>query len=537
MRIDQLTDYLALLATPLYSIPVSERLSKLPWVEISILVLALILRTVWLDIKPAHFDEGINGWFADQMRINGYYHYDPTNYHGPLHFYLVFLSQTLFGRNLWALRLPAILASVLAVWALLRYREFLGPTASRIAAAAMAVSPAYVFYGRYSIHESGMVFFSILALWGVLGLWQKGERRHLLALVAALTGMILTKETYVLHAGCLLLAGGALWLWQKVIPSRPALPWARQLWTGKDLTGAGGLGLLAIVFFYSGTFLDWAGLKGLYQTFAAWFHTGVEAGGHEKTTYQLWGQGTLNYYWLMLMSRYEWPALAGLFLCLPLIGPSEARLRYIAILAGGVLMAYSLIPYKTPWCIISILWPFYLILGSGLRTQSDGRKNSLDLVLVGLLLAVSLGMTLRLNFLHFTDEKEPYVYVQTYPDIEILTGPLLELADHDPRARHLRGQILLDSYYPLPWILGEFTKVGYYSDKEPPEAFDGDFIVVAKSKAEELEPGLDGAFVKRTFRLRDAMDECVVFFRVPPFALLPGETVLPASSAPLPPLP
>jgi len=49
---------------------------------------------------------GINGWFVDQMVKSGFYRYDPTNYHGPLHFYVLFLSQTLFGRNLWALRMP-----------------------------------------------------------------------------------------------------------------------------------------------------------------------------------------------------------------------------------------------------------------------------------------------------------------------------------------------------------------------------------------------------------------------------------------------
>ncbi len=528
----------------------SERFSKLPWVEISILMLALLLRTVLLDIKPPHFDEGINGWFVDQMRVNGFYHYDPTNYHGPLHFYALFLSQTLLGRNLWALRLPAIIASLLAVWALLRYREFFGTTVSRIAAAAMAVSPAFVFYGRYSIHESAMVFFSILALWGILGLWEKGERRHLFALILALTGMILTKETYVLHAGCFLLAGGVLWAWQKIIPSRPALPWARRQWTKNDLAASTGLGLLAILFFYSGTFLDWAGIQGLFQTFAAWFHTGLEAGGHEKTTFQLWGQEPLNYYWLMLMARYEWPALAGLLLCLPLIGPSEARLRYIAIVGGGVLLAYSLIPYKTPWCIISLLWPFYLVLGGAVQKVSRSFSNQTQfegcegphpsfaaitaLAAAGVLLAVSLGMTLRLNFFHFTDEKEPYVYVQTFPEIETLTGPLLALAESDPRALHLRGQILLESYYPLPWILGDFTKIGFYSEKEPPASFDGDFIVVTKAKAEEIEAGLIGSYLKRTFRLRDAMDECVVFFRTPPFPILAGETIYgsPGPSAP-----
>ena len=46
-------------------------------------------------MKPPHFDEGINGWFVDQMMKNGFYRYDPTNYHGPLHFYVLFLSQTL----------------------------------------------------------------------------------------------------------------------------------------------------------------------------------------------------------------------------------------------------------------------------------------------------------------------------------------------------------------------------------------------------------------------------------------------------------
>ena len=520
---------------------VRERLTKLPWVEIGILLAAAVLRTVLLDIKPPHFDEGINGWFADQMRVNGFYHYDPTNYHGPLHFYAVFLSQTLFGRNLWALRLPAIIPALLAVWALLRYREFFGTAAARWAAAAMAVSPAFVFYGRYSIHESWMVLFSILLLWAVLGLWEKGERRFLFTGILALTGMILTKETYVVHAGCLILAGLVLWLWQKVLPSRPAFPIARQLWSGRDLGNALALGLLALVFFYSGNFLDWAGLKGLYETYAAWFHTGVQAGGHEKNTFRIWEKDWLNSYWVALMARYEWPALAGLLACARYIVPSDARLRYVAISAGGVLVAYSIIPYKTPWCIISILWPFYLILGAivqeigGTRVDSPGARISADAPVLAsvafkghkvlrpstlvafLLLAVSLGMALRLNFFQFTNEKEPYVYVQTYPEIETLTKPLLEMAAKDPRAYHLRGQSVLESYYPLPWILGDFTDIGYFNTKAPPAVFDGDFVLAEKGEAAEVEPKLIGPYYKRTFRLRDAQEECVVYFREKPF--------------------
>ena len=52
--------------------------------EIAIVLIAVFLRVWLIEIKPAHFDEGINGWFADQMRATGYHKYDPTNYHGPL---------------------------------------------------------------------------------------------------------------------------------------------------------------------------------------------------------------------------------------------------------------------------------------------------------------------------------------------------------------------------------------------------------------------------------------------------------------------
>src|SRR5690242_8326711 len=139
-----------------------------PWI---ILGLATFLRLFLLGIKPPHFDEGINGWFVDQMVKNGYYKYDPTNYHGPLHFYVLFVFQTLFGRNVWAIRMPVVLMSITCVWLTLKYEPFVGRTVARWAALAMAVSPGFVFYGRYSIHEIWLVFFSMLFLLGILGLW------------------------------------------------------------------------------------------------------------------------------------------------------------------------------------------------------------------------------------------------------------------------------------------------------------------------------------------------------------------------------
>lgn len=499
---------------------VFARPPKLPLPEVAILLIAVFLRVWLIEIKPPHFDEGVNGWFADQMTANGYYHYDPTNYHGPLHFYAVFLSQTLFGRHLWALRLPAIIASVLCVWAMLRLREFFGARTARIAALAMAVSPAYAFYGRYSIHESWQALFSILLLWGILGLWKSGERRYFFTSALSAAGLILTKETYILHVGCFLLAGLVLWGWQRLLPSRPAQPVAEQLWTRDDAILGAGISILLIAFFYSGNFLDFASLKGLYQTFGAWFQTGVQAAGHEKTYYQIGpAKCPLNYYWVFLMSRYEWPALAGLAACLRYVAPSDARLRYTAIMAGGVLVAYSIIPYKTPWCIISIIWPFYLILGALLGEWAElSKKRFLPWLVVAPLLTASVLSCWRLNFQKFFDDREPYVYVQTYPEIFHLTGPLLAMAAKDPGNYHMSGLILLDSYYPLPWMLGDFTRVGYFGKDNLPSDWTAGFIAVEKAREAEIEKHLSQAYFKRSFNLRSAQEECTAYFSAAVFS-------------------
>jgi uncharacterized protein (TIGR03663 family) len=511
---------------------VLQRLSKLPWPEIAILGAAVVLRVWLIELKPAHFDEGVNGWFVDQMTANGYYRYDPNNFHGPLHFYAVFLAQTLLGRALWVLRLPTIIAGVLCVWAMLRYRDFFGTTVARISALALAISPAFVFFSRSSIHESWQALFSILLLHSLLGLWQSGERGHLRTCAFAITGLILTKETYILHLGCFALAIPVLWLWQKVVPSRPEWPVARQQWTRQDLLVCVGMSLFAIVFFYSGTFQDFAALRGLYETFAVWFRTGVEQGGHEKPSFDLVGK--LNYYWVALMARYEWPALVGLLACVRLLFPCDARLRYIAIMACGILGAYSIIPYKTPWCVVSIIWPLYLTGAAGLAEL--GRKFFLPdeaWALAFPLLAVSLIASVRLNFHRFTDDSEPYVYVQTYEDINVFTGPLLEAAHKDATKFHVRGIISMGSDYPLPWILGDFTKIGYCRGDQPPSDWNMEFIAVDSVREGEVERNLNRPYFKRRFHLRSAQEGCTAYFSADTFStVINGTPEFPATVVP-----
>src|ERR1700745_1439593 len=366
-----------------------------PWIIIG---LAMFLRFFLLGIKPPHFDEGINGWFVDQVMKNGFYRYDPTNYHGPLHFYVLLLFESLFGRNVWALRLPVVLVSIACVWLALKFELLVGRNVSRIAALAMAVSPGFVFYGRYAIHEVWLQFFSMMFILGLLGLWRRGTLTYLWFAGAGLTGMILTKETYAIHLACAVLAIPTLavaYALNRVPDPGPA----KRTWSWIDLAMVVIVGGFAIVFLYSGTFFNWSGVKGLYLAFKAWTETGAAGHGHEKA----WD------YWLGLMLPhfeikradffgYELPMLVGLILSF-ILGVAilfrrqfsqkfNLSLRYLAIYGVGGLVAYSIVKYKTPWCIISFGWPLLFVFGGAILLVRPKHLRFTQNT-IGVLLAIS----------------------------------------------------------------------------------------------------------------------------------------------------
>jgi len=596
--------------------PLAERFARIDWIFWGIIALGAFLRFLLLSMKPPHFDEGINGWFVDQMMHNGFYRYDPTNYHGPLHFYILFLAQSLFGRHIWALRLPVVLASIGSLFVTLRFEPLVGKTISRVAALAMAISPAFVFYGRYSIHEVWLLLFSMLFILGLLGLWRFGTRGYLWCVGVGTAGMILTKETYIIHIGCALIAAGVLWVSHNLTPL-PDLKRARQQWDMVDLAIVAGTGIFFIIFFYSGTFLNWPGLKGLYQTFATWYQTGSKGNGHEKP----WP------YWLELTLRYEWPVLIGLVLCLACQFFKSFVVRYLAIYGVGVFAAYSIIHYKTPWIIISVVWPllfvfaagatarkiprraFYVVgmavvgfvlgaafsyfvqtnampatvswanylraavemscaassvspvagdvgerlytcalvgalLGGGFGLMvgqssriSEGVMRAIQRGAAGVALLMSLGMAIFLNYFHCSTDTEPYVYVQTYNDIDRLMKPLMRLVRSNPVNYRMVGHFIRTSTYPFPWLLGDFTSVGYYEHNNFPPKYDADFLVVQQDRIAEVEKKLHESYFTAPMTIRPYQDPSRIYLNAKTFQyIFPGRKPdFVGSPAPLPP--
>jgi uncharacterized protein (TIGR03663 family) len=506
------------------------------WISAGILVLAFVLRVAFLGLKPAHFDEGVNGWFVDGITRQGFYHYDPTNFHGPLHFYVLFLSQTLLGRAEWVLRLPIALVSTASVAMVLAYSRFFDRRICQIAAGAMAISPGMVFYGRYAIHESWMVLFLLITAWGLAGLWRFCTRAHLWAAGLGFTGMILTKETYVIHAVALLMAVPCMLFYEKYSRSTH-FAFGGWKFPRRELGKVALVCSALVVFFYSGALMDWPGpqrfddagnaiprgsLAGLWECFGPWIHTGSGAAqsGHEKP----W------HYWLQLLAGIriddsaerasvttslsnEWPAAIGLLASVALLAPRSNRLaRYLAIYGVGALTGYSIISYKTPWCVISLVWPFYFVFGFAVLRAAQ-KLDAWTAATLGSVLGIfTLFGTLELNFRHFADETEPYVYVQTRDDINKLLVPLRMLAARDERNFFITGHILAPEQHPLLWLLADFPRIDFPALDQVPDPVDADVLLVDDTLTDSVEPNLHFNYFREPLKMRGQAEESATLY-------------------------
>jgi hypothetical protein len=268
-------------------------------------------------------------------------------------------------------------------------------------------------------------------------------------------------------------------------------------------------------------------VTGLWKTYEAWFKTGTQGAGHEKA----W------YYWLQLILRYEQPIGLGLLGCLGCQFFRHIGLRYLAIYGVGTLIAYSIVKYKTPWCIISIVWPLLFLFGA-LPALVPVASRRATAAIMSAVLIVSLGLSISLNYFRCSTFNEfnwkaergiggnvadfctwePYVYVQTYNDVWKLTKPLLRLAKSNPSYYQLIGHLIRTSTYPLPWMLGDFTKVGYYEHDNMPDKLDGDFLLVQEDKIADVESKLHETYYTELMTIRPYQDYSKLYFNARVFS-------------------
>jgi uncharacterized protein (TIGR03663 family) len=429
-----------------------------------------------LEARPLHPDEGVNGYFVLRLFREGWYQYDPANYHGPALYYLALVTVTLnsffFGRHglsTFAIRLVPALCGLGVVWLILSLRRRLGPAGSLAGAALAALSPAAVYFSRDFIHESPFVFFTLALAAAALRYRETGRPVYLMLASAAAALLFATKETAVISAAALFAA-----MLAALAGKRPHFFSPGRFGGLRAALAAALLFLSLLVLFYSSFLNSAEGLRGAVQAFPYWAKTARTA--HRYPWYQ----------YLAWLARGDLPllALGAAGLALAARRPLCAR---FAVFTGAwaccLLAAYSLTPYKTPWLALNFLVPLALLGGWAVeRIYREGLRQA-ALAITAAALAVSTWQTIGLNFFHYDEDRYPYVYSQTQRGFLALAAEVNAIAARAGTGTQTPVAVTAPEYWPLPWYLRDYAHVAYYG---APGALDEAIVIGAAEQEPEL---------------------------------------------------
>ena len=439
---------------------------------------AVALRGPGLDLRPVHNDEAINAAKLQTLWEKGSYVYNPHEFHGPTLYYcalpFVWLSpaRNFDELNAATLRSATVFFGAALIVLLALMADGLGKPATAVAAVLTAISPAMVFYSRYFIHEMLLVFFTSLVIaagWR----WFQTRRIGWALLGGAGVGlMYATKETFVISLGVMSAAAiltYALGRWRgQPIPNRRAVGEFKHI-----LAGLAVAAIIAIVLFTS-IFTNPRGLLDSVLAYVPWLSRAGGGSPHIHPWYfyferlaffhrdggPVWSEGLI----VILAAVGAVAALTGRGL-----GRASASLvRFLAFYTAILTLAYSMIPYKTPWCLLSFWCGMILLAGVGTVALLRLVPRLWWRLGLGVILAAAATQLAwqawALNYKYSADRGNPYVYAQTSPKMLELVERVEALAKVDPQGHDMIVQVMApgNDYWPLPWYLRTFKHVGWW---------------------------------------------------------------------------
>lgn len=365
----------------------------------------------------------------------------------------------------------------------------------------------------------------VLALMRGLLSWDGGRPIYLLLASAAASLMFATKETAFITLGTLAIAAASVWIWQKIYRPRGSsngeIPEGElDIVTWKNFSNALGSGtsrLLLIlaavgifayvwVLFFTSFFTFAEGIQRSIEAYAIWTKTG----NRDHTQSGFFGYLT----WGM---KIEAPIIiaSAIGLAIAFLKSRHRVAMFIGLWAFGLFLAYSLIPYKTPWLALNFFLPMCLIAGYGINEifrfpNSIGKYTAGALSLAA---AIVLGyQSWDLNFVNYDNDARPYVYAHTRRGFLDLMRKIEDVAAKSGKANQVRIDVLSPDYWPMVWYVKDFPHAVFHGNMV--STSEADMIVVKKGDQDreaiakfssnyklagsfELRPGVDlGLLVK-----------------------------------------
>jgi uncharacterized protein (TIGR03663 family) len=439
--------------------------SRAAVIFLALALVAAAFRFPRLDARPMHCDEAVHADQLGTLLEQGRYEYSLVDYHGPTLYYLSLAAARAQGiaryadLNEIALRSVPALTGVLLVAAHFLLVPYLGLPAAACAGLFTAVSPAMVYYSRYYIHETLLVFLTFGAMLAVFAYCRRRSASRA-SLAGALFGlMYATKETWILAAGCMLLAGA--------------------LAGGPHLFGKQGIRLTHIALAAFAAIVVAALLMSSFLTHPRGIADSVLA----YRTYFARGSGLHTYHahpWHFYFDRLLYFHFSGapvwseaLIAALALPGLYAAVRkpgvpRFLAFYTVLLVAVYCAIPYKAPWNLLSFLHGMILLAGMGVvRLVDRFRRWAPRMALVALVgVGVGhLGWQARAASIEYgADPRNPWVYAHTGTDVYLIANKLEALAAAHPAGYALPIQIVTrENLWPLPWYLRRFPGARWWN--------------------------------------------------------------------------
>jgi uncharacterized protein (TIGR03663 family) len=246
--------------------------------------------------------------------------------------------------------------------------------------------------------------------------------------------------------------------------------------------------------FYSSFFTYWRGVDGALQSLKIWAATGKKEHGHPLYTYVWW----------LLKEEAPLLVLGTGGAILALIRRRNRFSIFTGAWAFGILAAYSLIPYKTPWLMLNFTVPLAIVGGYGVneiyRWGKETLTRPLALAVAAAALAVCGAQAVILNFYQYDNDRYPYVYAHTYREFIPLVNEIDRLALRAGTGKQTHITITATEYWPLPWYLRDYEHAGFFGrmamTQEP-------IVVGSLEQEQELDAMLgDGYLRLNTYPLR-----------------------------------
>lgn len=436
------------------------------------LVLAGVLRLDGLGEHPMHADEAVQATKFQTFLEDGWFDYDPEEYHGPLPHYLLRAGLSLggwiderrerekFNLNAGLLRLVPAVTGVVVV-ALVGWMAFSvwGPVGLFPALLLASVSTSLVYYSRYFIAEtfllaSTCLFVSALARFLAAEQPQDKDRRQvaggknvifwgLLAGVGA--GLMhASKETCILSFAAAAVAGFAVY--------GAGRSQRRFLWVGVAS------GVFTSVAFYSDGFRHWPDVS---ESLTTYFRYLGRAGGGEGHN-QPWWFYLQRYGWFR--GGYVWSEVGVIALgCSGFIAAWRRGNRsgkFFGLYGVILFCFYSVIPYKTPWSVL----PAFIVcfpLAGGIFTLHRKRAGRLAWLVILLIVSGHLVVQARRATHRMpTDPRNPYAYAHTSPAIFSLVDLVAEIDALRGADTPLKLVIVDPGMgWPLPWYFRDRKEI------------------------------------------------------------------------------